>query len=212
ALLFLIDPQSAQASPGPRSTLGGAQLHPRWPDSDTLLFVELPDPAGPSGQPAALMRWTVGDPLATPVAPLNLPVSIFDAVHLDAGIPQLVSPDRRSLAYYAPKFDRIEIVDLDTGHAHPLQSGDRAGGWWNDGWFLVANDQQLQLVDLNHLAPGNVDEPPEATDETDPPRMTLLPGRWAPRWSDAVQGSMLLVGQSESPDRFAVLQVWAVTR
>lgn len=199
AVLFIIDRDGGQASPGPPPTLGGAQLMPTWLDADTLLFVELDEHGG------GLMRWTLGEAQAEPVAPLDLPASIFDAVHLHAGIPQPVSPNRRWFAYYSSTRDRVALIDLHGGGAVALEVGDRAGAWWGDEWFVAGNDDRLSLV-----APpvGGVDE----QERGDPARMNLLTGRWVPLWTDPASGSMLLVGEGDEPGRFGFLQLWVVTR
>lgn len=210
ALLFLIDPATGRVTPGPPPTLGGAQLAPQWLDRSTLLFVELDEQGG------GLMRWTVGEAAAAPVAPLNLPVSIFDAVHLHAGIPGAipgagpVSDDGRWFAYYSLPEDRIELVDLTTGALRPLRQGDRAGAWWGGDWFVVGSDDQLALVALPGEAAGAEAQEGQVTDE--PPRMNLLPGRWVPLWADPEAKSMLLIGEGEKPERFGVLQLWVITR
>lgn len=209
SLLFVIDLDTAQATPGPPPVLGGAQLMPVWLDADTLLFVELDERGG------GLMRWAVGSATAEPVAPLGLPASVFDAVHLHAGIPAPVSPDRRWFAYYCPPRDRIELIRLDTGDATALAVGDRAGTWWGDQWFLAANDGQLTLVQVPEPSSSDqaaADQPSETDRPDGTPRIRLLPGRWAPRWADPTEHSMLLVGQGETPGRFELVQLWAVTR
>lgn len=201
ALLFIVDLETGQARPGPPPALGGAQLMPAWLDRDTLIFVELDERGG------GLMRWHTAEPLAEPVAPLRLPTSVFDAVHIHAGVPQPVSPDRRHFTYYSPQTDQMHWVDLQTGEPSDLRVADRAGIWWNDEWFLVAEPERLALV-----------SPPQANDEADPPvsderpRMNLLPGRWAPLWADPDQQSILLVGESDTPSRFRFLQLWVITK
>ncbi|MEM9418791.1 MAG: hypothetical protein AAGA25_07060 [Planctomycetota bacterium] len=206
ALLFVIDRDTGESMPGPQPSLGGAQLMPHWIDHQTLLFVELDANGG------GLMRWTVGSPQAEPIAPLQLPESIFDAIHLHAGVPSPVSAGGRYFSYYASSEDRIVWIDMDTGEAMNLNTGDRAGTWWNAQWFLVANDDQLELI----AAPQNISETDaqevSVAPDDERPRMNLLPGRWVPLWADADQQSMLLVGQSDRPDRFRLLQLWVITR
>lgn len=197
ALLFVVDRNSGQVTPGPPPTLGGAQLLPTWLDADTLLFVELDQHGG------GLMRWTVGSAQAEPVAPLDLPASIFDAVHLHAGIAQPVSPSGRWFAYYSATRDRIALIDLRGGGALVLEVGDRAGAWWGDDWFVAGNDDRLSLIALPQ-------EPAEVYD--DPARMNLLTGRWVPRWTDPAARTMLLIGEGDDPGRFGLLQLWVVTR
>ena len=140
ALIFIIDLETGQSTPGPPPTLGGAQLMPYWLNNDSLLFVELDEHGG------GLLRWTPGQSQADPIAPLELPVSIFDAIHLHAGIADPVSPDGRYFTYYVPGRDRMEWVALDGGDEASLDVGDRAGTWWSNDWFLVANDDRLALV------------------------------------------------------------------
>ncbi|MBB6429903.1 PD40 domain-containing protein [Algisphaera agarilytica] len=206
ALLFIIDRDSGETTPGPQPTLGGAQLMPHWLDRETLIFVELDDNGG------GLMRWTVGSPQAEPIAPLQLPESVFDAIHLHAGVPSPVSADGRYFTYYAVGSDQMIWIDMDTGDALALNPGDRAGTWWNEQWFLVANDQQLELTAAPQPLGATGEPSAEQEPEQERPRMNLLPGRWVPLWADATQQSMLLVGQSDRPDRFRLLQLWVITQ
>ena len=202
SLIFVVDLDTGRALPGPPPTLGGAQLMPRWLDDDTLLFIELDDAGG------GLMRWTVGSPRADPVAPLRLPDSIFDAIHLHAGVAYPVSPDGRYFTYYAPGRDQLVWVALDGGVEASLEPGAQAGTWWNDQWFLVADSEQLALV----ASPQAHTPEGPGTDTDSRPTMRLLPGRWAPLWADAEERSMLLVGQDASPERFRLIQLWVVTK
>ncbi|MEM7624202.1 MAG: hypothetical protein AAF333_01095 [Planctomycetota bacterium] len=215
AVLFVVDLKTGEAVPGPRPTLGGAQLMPVWLDDDTLLYVELDEAGG------GLMRWRPGRSVAEPVAPLALPASIFDAVHLHAGIARPISPDAQRFAYYAVPNDRVELVELSTATATPLERGDRAGAWWGRDWFIVADNDQLALVapprfaasqSLDDVALGaDTEEADDAPRSVESPRMVLLPGRWVPLWTDAASHSMILIGPGEL-GRFDVLQLWAVTR
>jgi len=202
ALIFIVDLETGQASPGPPPTLGGAQLMPLWLDNDTLLFAELDDAGG------GLMRWTLGSLRAVPVAPMQLPDSIFDAIHLHAGVAYPVSPDGRYFTYYVPGRDRLAWIALDGGAEVPLQTGDQAGTWWNDQWFLVANHERLALAASPQ---AHLPESP-STGIDNRPHMRLLPGRWAPLWADAAKRSMLLAGQGEPPDRFRLIQLWVITK
>lgn len=206
ALLFIVDPGTGQSTPGPPPTLGGAQLMPHWLDNNTLIFVELDEEGG------GLMRWSVGRPQAEPIAPLQLPGSIFDAIHLHAGVPRPVSPDGRFFTYYVPGQDRMAWIDLASGETISLESGDRAGTWWNDQWFLVAENDRLALVSSPQSTAPSAADQTRSTTADDRPRMNLLPGRWAPLWADPVQQSMLLVGQSDRPGRFRFLQLWVITK
>ena len=202
ALIFVIDLETGQASPGPLPTLGGAQLMPQWLDDDTLLFVELDEHGG------GLLRWRMGQSQADPIAPLQLPASIFDAIHLHAGIARPVSPDGRYFTYYAPGQDRMVWVATDGGDEASLEVGDRAGTWWSDEWFLAANDDRLALVASPQSRPS-VDGSSGADLR---PHIRLLSGRWAPVWADAEKQSMLLVGEGDTPDRFRLVQLWVVTK
>ena len=212
AVIFLIDLETGRATPGPPPTLGGAQLAPRWLDRDTLVFVELDDHGG------GLMRWTPGSPTAVPVGPLELPASVFDAVHLDAGLADPLSPDRRWYTYYATGEDRLGFVDLAEGTTRWSEAGHRAGRWWDGGWFLAGDDIGLSLMEVDapaDAAGGSGGVGAASAGETsggEMPRMTLLPGRWAPRWADPVEGTMLLIGQGETADRFRLLQLWVKVR
>ncbi|MEM6853554.1 MAG: hypothetical protein AAF593_04010 [Planctomycetota bacterium] len=206
AVLFVVDVESGQAMPGPPPTLGGAQLMPVWIDAQTLVFVELDERGG------GLMRWSVGQDRAEPVAPLALPESIFDAVHLHAGVPFPVSPDGRFFTYYAPGRDRMTWVDLTDGRTLALETGDRAGTWWNAQWFLVAENGRLVLVSSPQSSETPSEQGGDASIAEDRPRMNLLPGQWVPLWADADQQSMLLVGQGDRADRFSFLQLWVITK
>lgn len=216
ALLFVIDLATGHATPGPPPTLGGAQLMPLWLDAQTLLFVEL------DGQGGGLMRWSLGASVAEPVAPLALPASIFDAVHLHAGIAQPISPDAGRFAYYTGATDRIELVDLGSAAGSSLDFGDRAGTWWGRDWFIVADDEQLSLTPTprdtaalpgeDSAAEVETSKKSDALDDVESPRMALLPGRWVPLWTDAANHSMILLGPGKTAGRFELIQFWAVTR
>ncbi|MEM1109517.1 MAG: hypothetical protein AAGH99_12595 [Planctomycetota bacterium] len=201
ALLFVIDIETGGSIPGPPPALGGAQIMPHWIDNDTLIFAELDDGGG------GLMRWDLNASHAEPIAPLRIPSSIFDAMHMHAGIFDPISIDQRFYAYYAPESDRIEWIDLHNGDHISLQSGDRAGAWWDKEWFLVAGGEKLSLV--------NIPEPnPQVRSVVsgEPPRMNLLPGRWVTLWTSSYEHSMLIAGPGASSDQFRLLQLWVITK
>ena len=216
SVLFVVDLETGRAVAGPPPTLGGAQFGPHWLDDQSLLFVELDESGG------GLMRWHREARFAEPVAPLKLPASIFDAIHLHAGLAQPISPDATRFAYYTGLDDRIELIGLDSRGVELLEAGDRAGAWWDGGWFIVADDEQLALVatsDGSGAPPrglpssrGPNSEDPGGGEGVELPRMNLLPGRWVPLWTDAARHSMILLGPGKSEGRFELIQFWAVTR
>ncbi len=198
--VFVIDRESGRVTSGPPPLVpaGGAQVLPRWLDDETLLWVELGERGG------SLVRWRVGDAASERVALVDVPASLFDAIHLDAGLSEPLSPDRRFFGYYRATRDRIELVELSSGRVLAMQAGDRAGAWWGGSWFLIANDERLELC----AVPG--DGAAEAGDDLR--RLPLLPGSWVPRWSGPVEGSMLLLGRDSDPGMLTVLQLWVVAR
>ena len=209
AVIFVIDLETGRAESGPVATLGGAQLSPRWLDERTLLYCELDANGG------GLLRWTRGGE-PRPIMPLELPTSVFDAIHLHAGVPEPSSPDGKWFCYYAAGRDRLAWVELSTKRTVWSPPGTRAGHWWADRWALAADQQRLTLLDLSRI--DDAEEPatgpaaaesPEPAD--DPPQMTLLPGRWVPLWADTRSASMLLLGPAEAADRFRLLQLWMRT-
>ena len=218
ALIFTLDLATDAALPGPPATLPGAQILPRWLDEDTLVYVQLGAVGGSAGPGAALMRWTLGGPSATPVAPLNAPASVFDAQHLFAAIARPISPDHASLAYLDLTRGRIELVNLTDATSTALPGGYRAGAWWGGRWFVAADDRRIDLVERATSPTNGPSTPPPPTDpstpppSTTPPRLNLLDGRWVPLWADADQQSILLIGESDRPDRFSVLQLWVIAK
>ena len=169
------------------------------------------------------MRWTLGGSSAIPIVPLHAPASVFDAQHLYAAIARPVSPDGNSLAYLNLAAGRIELVDMDgnPASASALPEGYRAGAWWGERWFVAADDRRIDLVELE--SPGPDVPAGDASVNSgsgsgrgggggDLPRLNLLDGRWVPLWADADQQSILLIGESDRPDRFSVLQLWVVAK
>ena len=225
ALVFTLDLATDAALPGPPATLPGAQILPRWLDDDTLVYVQLGAAEGSAGPNATLMRWTLGGSSATPIVPLHAPASVFDAQHLFAAIARPVSPDGRSLAYLNLAAGRIELVNISNIFASPspLPEGYRAGAWWGERWFVAADDRRIDLVELASPGPDVPAEDASADSGGaggsgsgggggDLPRLNLLDGRWVPLWADAEQQSILLIGESDRPDRFSVLQLWVVAK
>ena len=175
------------------------------------------------------MRRTLGGSSAIPVAPLNAPASVFDAQHLYAAIARPVSPDGNSLAYLNLAAGRIELVNLSDifDSASALPEGYRAGAWWGERWFVAADDRRIDLVQLELSGPDLPTDDASAVSgggggggsgsgggsgDGDLPRLHLLDGRWVPLWADADQQSILLIGESDRPDRFSVLQLWVVAK
>ena len=207
AVIFIVDLKTGRAESGPEATLGGAQLSPRWLDEQTLVYCEL-DPQG-----GGLLRWTRGAS-PVPVAPLELPESVFDAIHLHAGVTEPLSPDGRWFGYFAVGRDRLGWVELSTAQTSWSPPGYRAGRWWAGRWCLAAGPQRLTLLELGDVSSAGPPADPDAgptNADPEPPQMTLLPGRWVPLWTDAASATMLLLGPSEEPDRFRLLQLWVRT-
>lgn len=205
ATIFIIDLDTDTAMPGPPPFAGDTQVLPRWLNDKTLLYVELFKGGEPN---SALMRWGVGGTsVEQAISGLDAPASVFDAQFLHAAIAEPLSPDRRSWAYYSPGRDRIELIDLDTGRVTALREGFRAGAWWGSEWFIAADADRIDLVETR---PNDAGSTGGTADE--PLRLNLLTGRWVPIWADAEQQSILLLGESERPDRFDTLQLWVVAK
>lgn len=193
ATLFLVDLSNDQATPGP-PTEAGAQLLPRWVDDQTLLLLELVEDG------ARLVGWRRGQPAATPIATLAAPPSIFDAQHLLAGIPQPLRPGGGTYAVFDPASRRLQLVDLVTGDALPLDTGTMAGAWWGGDWFVAAGQDQIRLLAIPPRVAQAVGEPL--------PSVRLFDGRWAPLHADRETKSLVLVGEGDDADTFNLVQLW----
>ncbi len=193
ALIFIIDPATGQATPGPPAG-DGAQLMPRWVDSNTLLYIELAEDG------AYLKRWTLGEDSPAVVAELPFSDSIFDAQHLLTGIDDPLRPDIGAYTYYNPIEDRIEILNLITLATAVLPKGFRGGTWWGDDWLVASSDDRVELASSRRTSV-----------DTDLPRLIrLITGRWLPIWADHEQQSIIIVGEGEDPDTFSLMQLWIV--
>lgn len=191
ALIFIVDPKTGQALPGP-PVEHGAQLYPRWVGLNTLLYIEL------SQDTAYLKRWALGDDQPTNVAKLTGPESIFDAQHMLAGIGNPLRTDVGAYAYYNLTQDRVEMLDLATLTVRQLPKGFRGGAWWGGDWFIAGADDRVELASSLRTS-----------GDTDQPRMIrLLTGRWLPIWANHEQQAVLLVGEGDTPARFKLMQVW----
>ena len=195
AAIFTIDLASDLATRGPPHR--GTQLFPRWIDNDTLIYVELTDKS------AWLMRWSLGETVSHKVARLEAPRSIFDAQNMLASIPNPLAPDLANYAYYDLINNRIRLAQLAQGRDSSLAAKWHSGAWWGPDWFVAASREEVRLVS----APAR-----ESNTSTREENVTLrlIPGRWAPLWSDYKRGSILLVGQSDRLDRFVLLQIWII--
>lgn len=193
ALIFIIDPRSAQATPGPPST-AGAQLYPRWINNNTLIFLELTE------EGVNLKRWSIGDQRAATLAQLPGPASIFDAHFMLAAINNPLRPDIGAYAYLNTAENRVEIHDLESDTTRALPMGFQSGSWWGDDWLISANNDRVELVSSRRTS-GTADKP----------RMVrALTGRWLPIWADHATQAAILIGASEDPDAFALLRLWLV--
>lgn len=191
ALIFIVDLDSGQALPGPPGE-HGAQIYPRWISSRTLVYIEL------AGDVAHLRSWEMGSDKPNTLATLPAPASIFDAQHLLAGINDPLRHDLGAYAFYNPSLDRVELVDYATITARALPAGFRGGAWWGDDWFIAGADDRVELASSRR------------TDgDTGSPRMIgLLTGRWLPIWADRSRQAALLLGESDTPGRFKLMQLW----
>ncbi len=208
AVLFLIDLTTGRAEPGPVPVLGGAQLRRIWQADDTLIYVEL-DASGGGG----LMRWVLGQSTSRRVSELSLPNSVFDAIHLQAGMAGPLSPSQRWYAYYAVQEQQLEWVGLNESRRVELKPESVAGAWWSEEWFVAADDRSIRMIAVPGPDDTGADAGASAVISADTlPQMTLLPGRWVPVWADAEAKSMLLIGESDQPDRFRFLQLWLKTK
>jgi len=193
ALIFIIDPVTGQAVPGPPAD-DGAQLLPRWIDDSTLLYMEL------AKDNTYLKRWALGDDSPAVVAELPVSGSIFDAQHMLAGIDDPLRPDFRAYSYYNPTSDRIEVLDLATLTTRVLPKGFRGGSWWGDDWLAVSCDDRVELASSRRTSL-----------DTDLPRMIrLITGRWLPVWADHSRQTIVLIGESDEPDMFSLMQLWVI--
>ena len=192
-LIFIIDRDTNKTTPGPPAG-DGAQLLPRWINSDTLIYLET------SRQGVELKRWTLGDARVATLAQLPGPTSIFDAQHLLTCVDNPLRPDIGAFAYYNPVENRIEMLDLNTGKTRVLPEGFQACSWWGDDWLVASSDDRVELVSSRRTSGA-----------TDQPRMIrAVTGRWLPIWADHDRQSVLLIGESEEPDMFSLMQLWLV--
>ena len=210
SLLFRVDLARQRTEPGPPPAPGGrAQVLPTA-TAGGVLFVELREGDGGEPLPAALRRWGGGAAPAADVAPLPALASVFDAASLFAGVASPLSPDGRWLLFFDASAEPpgLQRVDLRTGAREPVAAGGTAAAWWSADRLAVAvepvaggpglaKEPGLRLVDLAEGARGSV---------------TLLPGRWAPRWVgvDPAGASVLAVTPGERPDRLKLVQLYVV--
>ncbi len=193
ALIFIIDPLTSQALPGPPAG-NGAQLLPHWINNNTLIYLETMKDA------VALKRWTLGEDRAATIARLPGPTSIFDAQHMLAGIDNPIRPDLGAFAYYNPAEDRIEMLDLTSLKTRALPGGFQAGSWWGSDWLVASAEDRVEMVSSRRTS-----------GETDRPRMIrAITGRWLPIWADHAQQAVVLIGQAEDPDTFSLMRLWLV--
>ena len=193
ALIFIIDPLTNQALPGPPAG-DGAQLLPRWINDNTLIYLETTEDA------VELKRWTLGDESAATLARLPGPASIFDAQHMLAGIDNPIRPDLRVFAYYNLLEDRIEMLDLASQKTRVLPKGFQAGSWWGNDWLIASSQNRVELVSSQRTS-----------GDTDRPRMIrVITGRWLPIWADHDRQAVVLIGEAEDPDAFSLMRLWLV--
>ena len=211
SLLFRFDPARQRAEPGPPPGPGGAAQVLPVAAGAGVLFVELRADAEGAPLPAALRSWGGGAEPAVDVARLPALASVFDAASLFAGIPDPLSPDGRWLLFFDASAEPpgLQRVDLLTGRREPVAAGGTAAAWWSAdrlaaavepvaGGPGLAKEPGLRLVDLSAGARGSV---------------TLLPGRWAPRWvgvDPAGGASVLAVTPGGRPDRLNLVQLYVV--
>ena len=193
ALIFIIDPRTSQAQPGPPAGTG-AQLLPRWISNDTLIYLET------SQDGVSLNRWTLGDQTVTKVAHLPGPSSIFDVQHLLTCINDPIRPDIGAYAYFNPAENRIEVFNFTSGTTRVLPAGFQGGSWWGDDWLVASSDDRVELVSSRRTS-GDADRPR---------MLRALTGRWMPIWADHERQSVILVGEAESLDTFSLMQLWLV--
>lgn len=159
------------------------------------------------------MRWVLGQSTSRRVSELSLPNSVFDAIHLQAGMAGPLSPSQRWYAYYAVQEQQLEWVGLNESRRVELKPESVAGAWWSEEWFVAADDRSIRMIAVPGPDDTGADAGASAVISADTlPQMTLLPGRWVPVWADAEAKSMLLIGESDQPDRFRFLQLWLKTK
>ncbi|MEM6332673.1 MAG: hypothetical protein AAF823_04970 [Planctomycetota bacterium] len=200
AQLFVVDLATRQATPGPTS-VGGAQLLPRWVSDEALVFVELagaPD-AGEEDR-ATLRAWRRGGGASVELAELVAPDNIFDAQLLLAGVQRPLRPGGGAFALFEPAMGQVTLVELATGQRLPTLPRSVAGAWYGPEWFVAAGPQDVRMLHL-----------PDPLDVPDAGRLQgvrLFDGQWAPLLADPNRQGLVLMGRSDDPTRRSLTQLW----
>ena len=187
--MFVVDWATTRAERAAAGS-GGWQLQPWWVDAGTLLYVEH-DPAlrvGGGAAAARLLRWGV----LSEGPPERVAVLEMEAGAMSAALGQQGVLRPFDLALFSWLFrggDGVLRLKFLAEESEEKMTGAVTAAWWKARWWVVGGQEALELWEM-----GKTDADDAEAAQTDRARLRLLDGRWAPRWTDGAQGSVIAVG------------------